>query len=478
MDDTDRRIGALIGPTPRGVPEAAPDLAEVRRRARTRRTRRRVAAAVASVVVAAGIAIPIATLVRLHHPRPSGSATCPQRWVLQRGAAATAREVVLHDVAAISSQEAWAVGNVEPLSPALGPGHFHLSEVRILHWDGNEWVNVPVPQPSWTYREEMFQGSPTHVTGGTLEAVDATVASDVWAVGNGVGPFSMHWDGTRWSIVRFAAPPGQKPGVGRVASVNDVVAIAPDDAWAVGERPLANGHVWPLFEHWDGRSWHLVDPDPGTVWGSLWSVTATSPSNLWAVGDYALPDSDSRPLIMHWGGKGWQFVPGPHRGRTGKDISYFRSVAARSTSDTWAVGAGAVAGGRLEPFDAHWDGHRWSVVPMPAFPSSATIELSGVAFGPKGTAWVVGSQSAGELAPGGSFDIPSMLVLRWDGLVWRVVQEPPVVPRTNPPQYKGEVLEAVTISPSGQLWAVGDRWVGANHKALIELGCGMPPATP
>src|SRR6185436_16425205 len=95
---------------------------------------------------------------------------------------------------------------------------------------------------------------------GTLRGVSVSSPSDAWAVGiehgnNGQEPVIEHWNGTSWNIVAGDASV-------LAGGLDDVVAIASDDVWAVGEL----GHSTSLAEHWDGTSWSVVStPAPGSI---------------------------------------------------------------------------------------------------------------------------------------------------------------------------------------------------------------------
>jgi hypothetical protein len=67
-----------------------------------------------------------------------------------------------------------------------------------------------------------------------------------------------------------------------------VVAIASDDAWAVGGiRRARNGKKAALILHWDGNRWRRAEDmgsiAPGTI---LYSVSASGPNVVWAAGRY------------------------------------------------------------------------------------------------------------------------------------------------------------------------------------------------
>jgi hypothetical protein len=216
-------------------------------------------------------------------------------------------------VSAVSSTDVWAVG-VAFDGTAL-----------TLHWDGSTWSIVP---------------SPNHQKGHVhyLTAVSALSSSDVWAVGYSQSEsrarrstLSMHWDGTAWSRVDTV----DTSDSGNV--LKGVVALAPDDVWAVG----LHGRRGLLFkdktlvEHWDGAAWNLVSaPNPSRSFNALEAVSASSPTNVWAVGAFSPKTRDQATLIEHFDGKEWAKFPSesPAGG------NWLVGVSTLPTGESWAVG--------------------------------------------------------------------------------------------------------------------------------------------
>jgi hypothetical protein len=125
----------------------------------------------------------------------------------------------LSAVAAVASDDAWAVGSFEE----KGLRHEDPTTYRplTLHWDGTRWSNVSLP--------DVGQGG--------LNGVAAVGPDDVWAVGQtipssggeyDVRPLLLHWDGTAWS--RVVAPTDGS------ASLSAVTAIPGGGLWAVGSQ--------------------------------------------------------------------------------------------------------------------------------------------------------------------------------------------------------------------------------------------------
>jgi hypothetical protein len=285
--------------------------------------------------------------------------------------------VQLYDIAAISSNDVWAVGAT---SDANGNGPHGLIE----HWDGNTWSVVPAADPDMAFWH--------------FEGVAGTGPDDVWAVGNTAtghsgGTLVEHWDGTSWRLVPSPSP-DPRPLVGDpYPGLDAVTAIGPDNAWAVGEATnvAPAGPSNTLIEHWDGTSWTLAhSPDAvsskGEAFDHLLSVAASSPDDVWAVGSWGdspgIGGGESRVLMEHWDGSSWQIVKAPNAGVP----DGFAAVAAIGGS-AWAVGA-SEPGGSQQALVEQWDGTTWSVVDTPAGPNTALTGIGGLA---SGGVWAVGS---------------------------------------------------------------------------------------
>jgi len=69
-------------------------------------------------------------------------------------------------------------------------------------------------------------GGPT--VGSSLESVAGTSATDTWAVGSTAGQtLILHWDGSHWTRV-------PSPNLGPSDDLNAVAASAASNVWAVG----------------------------------------------------------------------------------------------------------------------------------------------------------------------------------------------------------------------------------------------------
>jgi hypothetical protein len=284
---------------------------------------------------------------------------------LQIVAAPSVNESSLSAVAEIAPNDGWAVGGVS--NPSTG-----LINPLIEHFNGTAWSVVPSP---------VVQGS-------FLTGVSGVASNDVWAVGTGSSsttPLDEHWNGTQWTIVSTPSLPPSGGGW-----FNAVTAIASNDVWAVG---FANGNN--LFEHWNGSSWSVVSsPSPG-IEPFLSSVVALAPNNAWAVGETTVVNGSigtGQALIEHWDGSSWNVVPSPNVG--GGSPSAFNElsgVAAVSANNVWPVGRFPDPNTNVyKTLTENWDGSSWSVIPSPNVTSGDSNSLSGVTATSNGDVVAVG----------------------------------------------------------------------------------------
>jgi hypothetical protein len=254
---------------------------------------------------------------------------------------------MLSAVAAISSTDVWAVGQICTYSNA---------KTLTEHWDGTAWTVVPSPNEPG-------------LTASTLVAVTAIASNDVWAVGNYEIDssyewltFVEHWNGASWSIVESPNPTGAYESF-----LNAVAASSATDIWAVGYSVGNNPNTYevPLIEHYDGSSWTIVtSPFPApSDYNALYGICVLSDHDAWAVG-YANENTHSQngeALIEHWDGSRWTMVDSPIPG----SATLLLSAAAVSSTDIWATGYIQTNNIQFLPVTEYWDGTAWTVVKPP-----------------------------------------------------------------------------------------------------------------
>jgi hypothetical protein len=254
-------------------------------------------------------------------------------------------------VTAISSSDAWAVGHWRDEPVGSGP--------LALRWNGAEWSNADLP-------DTAHLGTRPDVVG-----VDSASNEDVWVVGNVTTqyptnnlPLVLRWRGGSWDLVETVTlrPQTEYPYAARGGFLYEVDALNPDDIWAVGQAVgFGDGGATsvPLAAHWDGSDWTDVEvPRVANRHHQLNDVVAIAPDDVWAVGDYRNVAGAFHAITYHWDGTQWSHIPSPIEDVSDSGLD---DVAATGPNDVWAIGGAPDTGVLL----MHWDGSQWSLVQPP-----------------------------------------------------------------------------------------------------------------
>ena len=273
----------------------------------------------------------------------------------------------------------------------------------------------------------------------TLVQVSAGPATSAWAVGYDGQPgnfrtLAERWNGSKWALARSPNPSVLDNALFGVATLSRT------SAWAVGYdapnvSPIAYHRA--LIERWNGSTWQVVPtPRAGPSDSDLWGVAALSATNAWAVGNEntgTYPTFRFRPLVEHWNGHAWTLMPVPSPPLTGTGAT-LGSVAATSPRNIWAVGNYAT-GTRFQPLIEHFNGARWALVPAPV-PGSA--QLNRISLDTPRNGWAVGTR--------GTFPHAQAFIEHWNGHHWAPVTSP-VIPGSD-------LADVLALTPH-LAWAVG-----------------------
>jgi erythromycin esterase-like protein len=339
---------------------------------------------------------------------------------------------------------------------AVGSGQGTLTE----HWNGTKWSVVKSPNPGSEFND--------------LNGVAAVTSNDVWAVGSysdnpqvpDTNTLIEHWNGTKWSVVSSLSPGPYSN------TLSAVVAISASDVWAVGISSNGGGNL-TLIEHWNGSTWSVVSsPSPNSN-ATLNGAVAISTNNVWAVGytfGSGFSGGSQQTLIEQWNGSAWNVVSSPSPGSSNNLLN---GVAAVSASDVWAVGFQQNSGGVQQTLIEQWNGSSWSVISSPS-PSSFSNTLTNIAAVSASGVWAVGSQD-------NSGYLPQTLIEQWNGSSWSVVSSP------NVGSYNNQLWGVVAFSPN-LAWTVGftvepngppqtlvERWNGTKWSVFVspnKIGAG------
>jgi hypothetical protein len=181
----------------------------------------------------------------------------------------------------------------------------------------------------------------------------------------------------------------------------------------------------------------VVQPQEPGVESYFDAIAGTGPTDLWAAGAFRPHGGQYQALVEHFDGANWTVVPAPT-----ENYVNLTSAAAFSATDVWAVGSKGDKVGNIEFFAIRWNGSIWSEVEVPTL-GGTDEELNAVAVDPgqENDVWVLGS-STSHYAHAPTYQVAWHHNRGgWKLYSWR-----------SP----GFGLAGISISASGQAWAVGE----------------------
>lgn len=336
-----------------------------------------------------GLFVTVIATVLLALPSTAHAAT----WTVVSSPNPGAGDNLLFGADALSPTSAWAVGRFDtgPTPP--------FRRTLAVRWNGSAWINTL---------------SPTPVDGSQLNDVDATSATNAWAVGTHI----QRWNGSAWSVQ--SAPAGFYGGV---------KAFSATSAWAVGSAGANT-----LAARWNGSSWTQVPtPSRPSTFNSLLAVDGTA-NDLWAVGSSNIQPGYGvdEALILRWNGTTWSIVPAPDQ------FASLRGIVAVAPNDVWAVGqVFSLQAFHFVPYAIHWNGTSWTRVNVPDPGGSAGSWFNAVTALSATKVYAVGSSGG------------TPFVMRWNGSAWSTETTPAAT---------GPTLAGAAATGTGTVWGVGYRY--------------------
>lgn len=272
-----------------------------------------------------------------------------------------------------------APDNVWVLVPKISADE-QVSGMTAFRWDGSGWHRLP-----------------SELDTGIVADFEVLGPDDAWTVHGVDQPYASRWDGRTWNKVPLPANAESLSGTGTA------------DLWAVGARhsgPVITKDELsqPAAMHWDGRGWRLVptptyafaEPKPPEGSAGLDEVVALSPDEVWAVGTHTYNHGEVEdepanppPILLRWDGRRWteHRAPGsryccPQLAGDGSG-GILVVPGGPGLRDTWRLGAA---------------GQRSRVARLPAIPGlkrSQFFAVEGLAGAPRSsTVWAVGQLEA------------------------------------------------------------------------------------
>ncbi|MFI9388946.1 hypothetical protein [Kutzneria sp. NPDC052558] len=212
----------------------------------------------------------------------------------------------------------------------------------------------------------------------------------------------------------------------RDAYVRHVVAVSPNEGWAVATENNGDGDSSDVLLHRDGAEWRpaptppALDPYKGAELGTL---AASGPDNVWQFGNLA-PDEvvrDRQYGALRWDGQRWS--------RTSVDFPVYDAVVL-APDNVWALDASSAG-----PAARHWDGTKWTEQLW----SPAEYYLDSLTATGPDDVWASG------------FHGDQAAIMHYDGTRWEPVNIPSMKPA---PKQKASIHDILAISRTN-VWAFG-----------------------
>lgn len=278
-------------------------------------------------------------------------------------------------VASLGRSDVWAIGQ------AYGAPNYANRSAIAEHWDGANFTSAPLPPVG---QAETF-----------LYGVAGVAPDDVWAAGGSLAPsapqqpYVVHWNGNAWSQSAVPAVPGVNNNLDAVA------ATGPNDVWTVGgTRASTNAPFRTLAEHWNGTAWSVVPTPNANARSNVFNaVVAIAPNDAWAIGDYDNGKAFT-PLTEHWDGRAWRLVPAPD---SGAHTTFVFGATAASSNEVFAAGEIVRRPNDVATYLLRWNGRAWSVVPTPNVPHRPVTLLNAVRALPDGSVWAAGGDANAKI---------------------------------------------------------------------------------
>jgi hypothetical protein len=196
---------------------------------------------------------------------------------------------------------------------------------------GGQSVPVALTQDGQGWRASAL---PARLRGFISDA-SASSATNIWAV-SGYGRYVLHFDGTRWQLLRR----WRKRGV-----VSDVMTLGPGNTWVFGTSPAGSRTIGTW--RYEGGRWIEVRG----IARDIYRASAVSRYDIWAI--VAGPASDT---IAHLSGGRW------HRVKVGRALAGIRwhDIVAESATDVWLAGNADAPHGTGRLILAHFNGTSWT----------------------------------------------------------------------------------------------------------------------
>jgi hypothetical protein len=276
---------------------------------------------------------------------------------------------------------------------------------------------------------------------GELNAVSATAATDVWAVGTQGTPTPKPWilryNGSSWHAVSAATLPAN-------LVIEALRAKSATDAWIGGYVQTSPSHA--VAAHWNGSTWSVTTFNPPNCSGFNALSLVPGTAQVMAVGyDGTCGRGPEAVFARRWTGTKWVATSVPSADGQAS------AVVALSATNAWLAGAQTTDNWNTQSLLLeHWNGSSWALRQAPALPGSAGNIYSLAA---KSASDIMGVGWQYPACTAGTCPNQRTLAIHFTGTSWSLIPTPnPATSATD----GIDQFEAATVEPNtGAYWAVG-----------------------
>jgi hypothetical protein len=215
-----------------------------------------------------------------------------------------------------------------------------------------------------------------------------------------------------------------------------LAVVSARDAWALGFTDTPT-REFAIIRRWNGRTWASVQP----------------PAKIAAAWDRQFPDfvtaaaSRTSLLMFSTASNGYYLLHTGKHWRLGKlpgiseSVSYdITGAAVFGPGNAWALGVRTAPASdgfyRYSTYAAHFNGSRWTAVPVPLKSAATSPSLDFPALS--------------AISPRNIWAISGSTVLRWTGDTAGFTRA-----AVQPPLARGAVLTSIATAPGGTVWVAG-----------------------
>jgi hypothetical protein len=314
-----------------------------------------------------------------------------------------------------------------------------ISRALALSWNGTEWTNREVPNPT---------GAQTSY----LSSVSCTASTSCTAVGGyeeagsqNSKTLAEYWNGTKWAIQSTPNPTGAHDG----SNLLGVWCSSSRICTAVGSYTTTEPGAMPtntvtLAEMWNGVEWTIdtsLNQTNGPTGGlnSLTSVSCALPEACAAVGHYQT-DTSAEGMLTESVTPEWTIRSTPDP--SGAKASHMIGLSCVSFGACTAVGYSVNGASEAAMLAEGWNGVEWKEQTLPTASGAKESVVEGVSCTSSSACMVVGG-----FLNSSSVSVP--LAERWNGVKWSA-EEPPI-----PSGAKESGLFRVSCASASACTAVG-----------------------